>query len=283
MSNSEGENGSGPDLGIIKREDDLRCVWPNEAADFTPWLAENIGRLSDALGMGLEVEAEEAPVGSYSLDILARDQDNRQVVIENQLEDTDHDHLGKLLTYAAGFDANVVVWVARKFRDEHRDALDLLNRRTGEDTEFFGVEVELWQIDNSRRAPYFKPVVTPSEWRKQTIRPTGSVSRRRGRRERYQAFYQNLADIMRKEHGFTEVREVGRAGWFPLRKHGEGISYTASFQTRIDEFWVELMITRGGKEGSKALFDQLKEHQEAIESELGTPCTGRSSTLAAPA
>lgn len=271
MSNSEGENGSGPDLGTIKRVE-LRDVWPNEATEekgFTPWLAENIGELGDSLGMRLEVEAREAPVGSFSLDILARDQDNRQVVIENQLETTDHRYLGQLLTYAAGFDANVIVWIARSFRDEHRDALDLLNRRTGEDTEFFGVEVELWQIDNSRRAPYFKPVVTPSEWRKQTIRPTGSVSRRRGRRERYQAFYQKLADIMRKEHGFTEVREVGRAGWFSLRQHGEGISYTASFQTGIDEFWVELMIRKGGKEGSKALFEQLKEYQEAIESELG--------------
>ena len=270
MSNSEGENGSGPDLATIQRVE-LRDVWSHEADEFTPWLAENIRELGDALGMRLEVEEREAPVGSYSLDILARDQDDRQVVIENQLETTDHKHLGQLLTYAAGYDANVIVWIARNFRDEHRDALDLLNRRSGEDTEFFGVEVELWQIDDSRRAPYFKPVVTPSEWRKQTIRPTGSVSRRRGRRERYQAFYQKLIDIMRKEHNFTEVREVGRAGWCPLRQHGEGISYTASFQTRIDEFWVELMITRGGKEGSKALFDQLKEHQEAIESELGDP------------
>ncbi len=121
MSNAEEESGSGPDLGTIKREDDLRRVWENEEKHFTPWLAKNIGRLSDALGMDLEVEAQEAPVGSYSLDILARDvENNRQVVIENQLEGTDHDHLGKLLTYTAGFDANVIVWIAKKFRDEHR-------------------------------------------------------------------------------------------------------------------------------------------------------------------
>ena len=128
MSNSEGESGSGPDLATIQKVN-LREVWPNEATEekgFTPWLAENIGRLGDALGMRLEVEAREAPVGSFSLDILARDQDNRQVVIENQLEATDHTHLGQLLTYAAGFDANVIVWIAKNFRDEHRDALDLL-------------------------------------------------------------------------------------------------------------------------------------------------------------
>ena len=267
MSNSEGESGSGPDLATIQRVN-LREVWPNEATEeegFTPWLAENIGRLGDALGMRLEVEAREAPVGSFSLDILARDQDNRQIVIENQLEATDHTHLGQLLTYAAGFDANVIVWIAKSFRDEHRDALDLLNRHTGEDTEFFGVEVELWQIDDSRRAPYFKPVVTPNEWRKQTIRQSVSVSRRRGRRERYQAFFQEIADTLREEHDFTKVREVGHAGWCPLRRHGGDISYTASFQARIRESWVELMIRKTGKD----VFDRLKENKMAIESELG--------------
>ena len=138
MSNAEGESDSGPDLATIQRVDDLRGVWSNEAADFTPWLAENIGVLGDALGMDLEVGAQEASVGSYALDILAHDGNGRQVVIENQLEATDHTHLGQLLTYAAGFDANVIVWIARNFQDEHREALDLLNRRTGEDTEFFG-------------------------------------------------------------------------------------------------------------------------------------------------
>ena len=265
MSNSEGASGSGPDLGIINREDDLRSVWEHEAADFTPWLAENIERLSDALGMSLEVEAQEAPVGSYSLDILARDQDNRQVVIENQLERTDHDHLGKLLTYAAGFDANVIVWIAKKFQNEHREALDLLNRRTGEDTEFFGIEVELWRIDDSRPAVNFNLVATPNEWRKQTVRPIGSVSRRRGRRERYQAFFQKLVDTMRKEHSFTAVSEAKPRGWCELQDPVEGIHYTASFQPRRKEAWVEMMH----RKARKGVFDQLREHRSAIESELG--------------
>ena len=111
---------------------DLREVWPNEAANFTPWLAENISQLGDALDMELEVETAEAPVGAYSLDVLARDMRySHSVIIENQLEATDHTHLGQLLTYMAGFDANVIVWIAKEFRDEHREALDLLNRRTG--------------------------------------------------------------------------------------------------------------------------------------------------------
>ncbi len=264
MSDSEGESGGGPDLGTIQRVE-LRDVWSHEAKEFTPWLAENIGVLGEALEMDLEVEDLEASVGSYALDILARDQDNRPVVIENQLEGTDNPHLGQLLTYAAGFDANVVVWIAKNFRDEHRDALDFLNRRTGEDTEFFGVEVELWQIDNSRRAPYFKPVVTPSEWRKRTVRPTGNVSRRRGRRQRYQAFYQELVDVLRKDGCFAEEPNITGRSWCVVSSHAEGIDYTASFQPRRKEAWVELMH----RVARRSVFDQLRENRTAVESELG--------------
>ena len=155
-----------PNLAKIERVD-LREAWPNEARDFTPWLAENIAELGEALGMDLELQQTEAAVGGYSLDVLATDlNQDRPVIIENQLEPTNHDHLGKLLTYAAGYDANVIVWLTREFRDEHRQALDWLNQRTGEDTQFFGVVVELWRIGDSLPAPHFKAVATPNEWRK---------------------------------------------------------------------------------------------------------------------
>ena len=157
-------------LAKIERVD-LREAWPNEARDFTPWLAENIAELGEALGMDLELQETEAAVGGYSLDVLATDRDqNRPVIIENQLEATNHAHLGQLLTYAAGYDANVIVWLTREFRDEHRQALDWLNQRTGEDTEFFGVVVELWRIGDSPLAPHFRLVATPNEWGKAQIR-----------------------------------------------------------------------------------------------------------------
>lgn len=123
-----------PNLAKIERVD-LREAWPNEARDFTPWLAENIAELGVALGMDLELQETEASVGGYSLDVLASDlNDDRTVIIENQLEATNHTHLGQLLTYAAGYDANVIVWLTREFRDEHRAALEWLNQRTDEQT-----------------------------------------------------------------------------------------------------------------------------------------------------
>lgn len=152
-----------PNLAKIERIADLRATWPNEAQYFTPWLADNIGELGEVLGMDLELKGTEAAVGSYFLDILATDLNSRRpVIIENQLEATDHSHLGQLLTYAAGFDAGVVVWVTREFRDEHRQALDWLNQRTDGNTEFFGVVVELWRIGDSLPAPHFNLVSVPN-------------------------------------------------------------------------------------------------------------------------
>ena len=119
-----------PDFGELKAVN-IRGLWPNEARDFTPWLAENIERLGEALGMDLEIAAREADVGDFSLDLLAKDLGSgRHVVIENQFGATNHDHLGTLLTYAAGVDAVAVIWLTETVRDEHKQALEWLNRRT---------------------------------------------------------------------------------------------------------------------------------------------------------
>ena len=145
----------------------VREVWPNEESDFTPWLAEpeNLGVLADALGMSLEFVAREEKVGPYSADILCRDpNDQTKVVVENQLGQTDHDHLGKLLTYAAHFNARVLVWVARTFTDQHRAALDWLNEVSETSTRFFGLEIELWRIGDSVPAPKFNVVARPNDW-----------------------------------------------------------------------------------------------------------------------
>ena len=168
------------DLGTIERVD-LRQVWPHEAQDFTPWLAENLDVLGEALGLDLEFQEQEARVGPFFLDVLAYDRGNdRPVIIENQLEATNHTHLGQLLTYAEGYDAGVVISLTGDFQDEHRAALDWLNQRTGEGTEFFGVAMEAWKIDVSRAAPHFRIVAAPNTWSKssakgKTIRGGGPV------------------------------------------------------------------------------------------------------------
>ena len=233
---------------------DLREVWPSEPSDFTPWLADNISALGTALGLELEMRQLEAEVGGYSLDILASDLNrDRPVVIENQLEATDHDHLGKLLTYAAGFDANVVVWLTREFRDEHRQALDWLNQRTGEDTLFFGVVVELWKIDNSRPAPHFNLVAAPNDWRKESVAPPPKPSEKG---ERYRAFFQTLIDTLRERHQFTKGRRAQPQNWYTFVSGDRRFRYGANF-TAAGHARVEVYIDSGDASENRVLFDAL--------------------------
>jgi len=155
-----------PELGSLD-DVDLRAVWPHEASDFTPWVADNLDLLADALRMGgLTLVEQEHRVGPYALDILAKLDDERLVVIENQLERSDHGHLGQCITYAAGVGAYAVVWLLPSLASEHRAALDWLNERTGEDVHFFGVEVSVVRIGESLPAPVFSVVSRPNEWQK---------------------------------------------------------------------------------------------------------------------
>ena len=251
-------------------EVDLRKAWPNEAADFTPWLAKNLSQLGSTLGLeDLELQGLEVPVGGFSLDILANDRSEGNVVIENQLEATDHDHLGKLLTYAASStDVNVMVWIAKEFRDEHRAALDFLNDRTNKNTKFFGVIVELWEIDGSRPAPNFKIVSAPNDWSKETKSQGGELSERS---KKYQVFFQPLMDKLREDPQFTSARRVRRAlaqSWCSFSTgHGGGLIYSASFY-RGGNARVEVYFDGGDKEWNKQLFDQLAKRKGEIESQI---------------
>lgn len=153
-------------LGRLERVE-LRSVWQGESVHFTPWLAqdENIALLGEAVGMDLAVESTEKGVGPFRADILCKETTSgHYVLIENQLESTDHIHLGQLLTYAAGLEAATIIWVARRFTDEHRAALDWLNSATKPGFDFFGLEIELWRIGDSPPAPKFNIASKPNDW-----------------------------------------------------------------------------------------------------------------------
>src|SRR5689334_7361750 len=143
----------------------VREVWPHEAHDFTRWMLANADVLSDVLGIDLELTHNEHRVGDFSLDLLGVDRvTGERVIVENQLEQSDHGHLGQILTYAGGTDPTTIVWCAPSFRDEHRAAIDWINERTDENTRFFAVEVAAVKIDESRPAPMFKLVAQPNDW-----------------------------------------------------------------------------------------------------------------------
>ena len=148
---------------IKQKQINPRKMWPNEAQDFTPWLAENIVELGEKIGMELEVVGQEVSVGPYSADVLAKDIDtDAYVVIENQLEKTNHDHLGKSITYASALNAKTIVWIATDFTEEHKKALDWLNDNTNEDLAFWGIQLELWQISDDKASMRLNIVSRPS-------------------------------------------------------------------------------------------------------------------------
>jgi hypothetical protein len=218
--------------------------------------------------MDLELIEQEASVGDFSLDILAKDLGtSRTVIVENQLTQTDHDHLGKLITYAAGFDASIVIWVSDSIREEHRQAMDWLNQRTDSETSFFGVVVEVIKIDDSKPAFNFKLVASPNEWQKNKKRQTQRTSvSTKG--EKYQNYFQNLIDDLRDIHRFTSAKAGQPQNWYSFSSGVSGITYGANF-SQGGKARAELYIDLGDHEKNKYVFDQLFNMKGEIEDSLG--------------
>jgi len=244
----------------------LRQLWANEATDFTPWLAANISALGSSLGLELELVEREASVGDFSLDLLAKDLGtSHTVIIENQLTKTDHDHLGKLLTYAAGHSASIVIWVSESIREEHRQALEWLNQRTDSETQFFGVVTEVLQIDDSKPAYNFKPIVFPNEWQKSKKSRTSNNTSAKG--EKYKNYFQLLIDELRVSHNFTSAKAGQPQNWYSFSSGTSGISYGANF-TQGGKARTELYIDVGDNDKNKEIFDQLLEKSSEIEADF---------------
>ncbi len=246
-----------------------RTVWANEAHDFTPWLLANSDRLAEALGIDLELHAAEHPVGGFSLDLLGRDLSNDAVVIvENQLEGTDHTHLGQILTYAAGTGAATIIWVATAFREEHRQAIDWLNEKTAEDVNFFGVQVSVVRIGDSVPAPLFDVVAKPNEWQKQ-VRSVARVGAASGKAEQYRRFWTRYLERMRERHPAWSRRSTPQpANWMSFPGPAAGTQINPSFAAggRLRH---ELYIDTGDADANTELFERLREQSDDIEAAYG--------------
>jgi hypothetical protein len=257
-------------LGQLQRLDP-RDVWQMEAHQFTPWLVENIGLLSQALGIEIELAEREVGVGAFSVDIFGKEVGTgREVIIENQLAQTDHSHLGQLLTYAAGLDAKIVVWLSPQFRDEHRQALDWLNLHTIEGTFFFAVQLELLKIDDSLPAPNFRLVAQPSEWQKQIVTSTSKEPSEK--KLRYREFFGDLlVRLKAASPGFTNASRVAYDSWFGFAGGRQGVYFQVEFMKKPNRLVVHLNISTGDRATNKYAFDQLIGDRTQIEAELGEP------------
>ena len=253
-------------LGRLKQVD-IRSVWKHEAHDFTRWMLSASDVLGEALGMELELTQAEHRVGGFSLDLIGNDLSTGNVVIvENQLEQTDHGHLGQILTYAGGTDPSTIVWCAPAFRDEHRAALDWLNENTGEGIRFFGVEIAAVQIDDSRPAPLFKVVAKPNDWTKQVhVDKTASLS---GKAAAYREFWGEFLRRVNRDHPtWTNSTIPPTSSWTTLPYGVSGIHYGALFTLTSPR--VELYF--GHPDGALNLerFEQFSAHRAPFVDEFG--------------
>jgi Domain of unknown function (DUF4268) len=268
---------SGVELGSLERLD-ARQVWKNEAYDFTPWLRANVDLLGQALGIEIDPDVQqEVAVGLFSADLLGTDLGSQAaILIENQLEQTDHSHLGQLLTYAGGLDSKILVWLSPSVREEHRQALIWLNENTVEDVLFFGVEIELLRIDGSKPAPHFKVVAAPNEWQKsKRVRVVGGAAPQTSERnERYREFWKGvIADIRHREPGFTSTtpERAPRQNWcaFSAGRTGFLDGLVFGYEEGMAVVRTELYIDVGEANQNKAAFDALYAQKELVEAAFG--------------
>ncbi len=253
---------------------ELREKFKTEAGDFTPWLAdeENIALLGETIGSELQVEAQEKDVGPFRADILCRDTaDGTWVLIENQLERTDHTHLGQLMTYAAGLKAVTIIWIAQKFTEEHRAAVDWLNEITDSDFNFFGIEVELWRIGDSQIAPKFNLVSKPNEWSRAVARSQDSLTE--GDRLRLK-YWTAFREFVEESGSPIRVGKPSVQNWLNISFSvpGYGLLAVASMfdseskSYQNHEIRVELYANTPA---SKAAFTAIETKKEMLEEKLG--------------
>ena len=253
-------------LQILKEVKNLRTVWAHEASDFTPWLSQddNINILADAVGIDITVDEIESSVGSFNVDISAHETGtDRKIIIENQLEDTDHDHLGKLITYAAGKDADIIIWIVKNAREEHRAAIEWLNNSTDEKIGFFLCEVKLYRIGNSEPAVKFEVIEKPNVWVKE-IKKSELINETQQFRYNYWTLFQEYAFKNATFSKSFKKRKPSFDHWMNFNIGSSACNIAVSLIQKRNELAVELYINE-----DKELFHTLYNKRNEIEQKCG--------------
>jgi hypothetical protein len=244
----------------------LRGIWPNEARDFTTWLAENLDFLGEALGLSLSLVEQEAAAGIFSADVLAEDADGNPIIIENQLERTDHDHLGKLITYLSNLDAKTAIWITSDPRPEHEAAIHWLNQTLPADVALYLVKLDAYRIGDSPSAPLVTVVAGPSPEAKQIGGQKKELAQRHVLRLE---FWGQLLDRAKERTSLHARISPGKEHWISAGAGKSGLAF--NYVIRMNDAQVELYIDRGEAEANKRIFDRLFASKEQIEAAFGEP------------
>ena len=250
-------------IGRLQRVD-LRDVWSSEPQDFTPWLAENIDVLNSAIDLSLSIVEREHPAGDFSVDLVAEDELGNPVIIENQLERSDHDHLGKLITYLTAIDAKAAIWIVSDPRPEHIRAISWLNESSS--ASFYLLKLEAVQIEDSPRAPLLTLIVGSSE----TSQEAGET--RREFTERHLLRHRFWASLLERAKEKTQLHANISAGQYSYVQAGTGKrGLTLRYVVQKHTSDIDLYIDRGREAGNEneEIFDALEEAKEEIEEAFG--------------
>ncbi len=251
-------------IGLSKLEEitDLRSVWPHEALDFTPWLADNIDLLADSIGLEISVDETESAVGDVNVDIYASETGtDRKIIIENQLEDTNHDHLGKLITYASGKSADIIIWVVKHAREEHKAAIEWLNSRTDDKVAFFLCEIKLYKIGSSEPAVKLEVIERPNDWTKE-IKKADNMRPSQQKRLEYWTAFNDYAFANSEYSKQFRRRKPSDDHWMDISIGSSSAHLTITMIQKRNETGVEFYIN-----DDKDLYKDLFEKKENIEKE----------------
>lgn len=255
-----------PKLEMLEEVRDLRTVWPHEALDFTPWLAEeeNLSILADELGIELAADETESSVGDFNVDIVATEVGTgKKIIIENQLEDTNHDHLGKLITYASGKGAGTIIWIVKHAREEHRAAIEWLNNHTDDEVGFFLCEIHLYRIGDSKPAAKFEVIEKPNDWTK-TVKKKDSTNPSEQFRLEYWQRFNEYAFANAQFARLFNRRKPTTDHWMSFSIGSSACQITIDLIRKYSHLIVELYIFN-----DKDLYQSLFAKKDAIEHDIG--------------